>query len=297
MVKKIIVEKQINDEDMKKNIGKFYKNVDYNLIIKEDSDVYHRLEDGNLKLLFCFRKRVIPEKYMRDAVTLFKETAIKTKTNNRGVASGPVDLNKIELSAKQLSDPGKFKTRIVNSDGTESKYKVSNYVNSMIVGYYDKPKREKQYGKMIPCRLTAFTEKNWDKWDTIYPLINVLDRMYKYYLPDHYKAQWTMANVNPNYTINNSVFSTITVNYNWRTACHLDSGDFRDGYSVILVAEEGNYTGGYLGYPQYKVCVDVRNGDFLLKDPHEYHCNTEIKGKNYMRLSMVFYFRENIVKC
>jgi len=36
------------------------------------------------------------------------------------------------------------------------------------------------------------------------------------------------------------------------------------------VAEDGkdSYEGGYLGYPKFRICVDVRHGDFILKDPH-----------------------------
>ena len=30
--------------------------------------------------------------------------------------------------------------------------------------------------------------------------------------------------------------------------------------------EEGKYKGGYTGFPQYGVCVDVRHGDFLGMD-------------------------------
>src|SRR5207244_351104 len=117
--------------------------------------------------------------------------------------------------------------------------------------------------------------------------------------PSRYAEQKQLADLTPNYVIDSTAFSTVTVNYNWRTATHIDSGDYHNGLSVITVAEEGQYDGGFLMYPQYGVCVDIRQGDFLLKDPHQYHCNTPIvpKTDEYTRLSMVFYYRENIQKC
>ena len=50
---------------------------------------------------------------------------------------------------------------------------------------------------------------------------------------------------------------------------------------------------------QYGVAVDVRNGDFLAMDVHEWHSNTKLipVTKDYSRLSMVCYLRENMIKC
>ena len=72
-----------------------------------------------------------------------------------------------------------------------------------------------------------------------------------------------------------------------------------EGYGNLVVLEEGKYKGGYTGFPQYGVCVDARNGDFLAMDVHEWHCNTKIipVTKDYTRLSMVAYLRKNMIKC
>ena len=61
--------------------------------------------------------------------------------------------------------------------------------------------------------------------------------------------------------------------------------------------------------------MDVRTGDFLAMDVHEWHCNTEFKKKtnkifkdgfkdidiknnwHFNRLSMVMYLREKMIKC
>lgn len=57
----------------------------------------------------------------------------------------------------------------------------------------------------------------------------------------------------------------------------------------------GKWKGCYLGYPQYGVSVNVEEGDFLIMNPYEYHCNTEFKGKNDDRMSIVTYSRSGII--
>jgi FkbM family methyltransferase len=66
-----------------------------------------------------------------------------------------------------------------------------------------------------------------------------------------------------------------------------------------MVAEQGQYRGGYLGYPRFGIAVDVRHGDFLLKDPHQQHCNTELipDSPDWTRLSIVVYYREKMQTC
>ena len=78
-----------------------------------------------------------------------------------------------------------------------------------------------------------------------------------------------------------------------------DSGDYDKGYGNLVVLEEGEYEGGYTGFPQFGVAFDVRNGDFLAMDVHEWHCNTKIKpvSKDYSRVSLVAYLRNNMIKC
>ena len=52
-------------------------------------------------------------------------------------------------------------------------------------------------------------------------------------------------------------------------------------------------------YPQFRIAINIREGDFMLQNPHEYHGNTSIQPitKDYTRLSMIFYYRKNISKC
>ena len=69
-----------------------------------------------------------------------------------------------------------------------------------------------------------------------------------------------------------------------------------------------SYQGGYLGFPKYGICVDVRQGDYLAMNVHEWHCNCKMicgcprkekcKNKNHFgRLSLVCYLRKGMIKC
>ena len=93
----------------------------------------------------------------------------------------------------------------------------------------------------------------------------------------------------------------MTINHNWRTALHKDSGDFNEGFGNLVVCSKGKYKGGFTGFPQFGICFDVRDGDFLAMDVHEWHCNTKLEGvkenDNYTRMSVVCYLREKMIRC
>lgn len=293
---KIIVEKNSNC-DIKE--GTYWNASDFHTIINNDADVYYYSE-GKLKPLFFFRKKLLSNNDMKTLMNTFKTSAMKAYNNRRGFAAGPAVPEKISPRVKSVLSPGSHKTKVIYNDGRISKYYLSNKVHSIIAGYFDQAKvsDKKNLGNSMPCRTTVFTEKNTKKWDQILPVADKLDSYYKKFAPKKHSEQLGVASKTPQFQISNTAFSTITANYNWRTACHKDSGDYHNGFSVIVVGTEGQYTGGYLGYPQFGVAVNMEHGDFILKDPHQYHCNTEIISKTpYTRLSIIFYYREKIQHC
>ena len=162
------------------------------------------------------------------------------------------------------------------------------------------------------CRTTQFTKKNVEKWKQTIPLIKEADKLFKKLVPDRYKIQLDRANKTPKFQISDTAYSTITINYNWRTATHCDNGDLDEGFGNLIVLEKSKskdskikdqkdkkdhagYTGGYLGFPRWGICVDVRQGDFLAMDVHEFHSNTPIIGDG--RLSVVCYLRKKMINC
>ena len=273
-------EKKISDINFKKYQGKHFDERWYTgpqgTVIDSDSDGYH--SDG--RVLFKFGKSVISDKYTSLAIDTFLQES-KKKHSNRGMASGIPDGEK---NARHLTTSGQ-------SEG--------QYIASNIAGYFDRPLREHRgiLGTIVACRTTAFTLKNKELWIKGLAFIQKCSKLYKKYANRYYKTQkneWD--HINKSLKIPKSVFTTVTSNYNWRTACHCDSGDYSGGLGNLIVVGN-NFTGGYLGFPQFKVLIKIQPGDFLLMDVHQWHCNTKIKLNGGFRLSFVMYIRSDMYKC
>ena len=103
MVKELIVNKIINDEDIKKLKGNWIDE-EYikHPIIKEDTDVYYYDTDNNKKLLLKFRKNVIPKNLCKVGIVNLKKAAQKTH-DNRGAAAGRINLKKMPSYANLAS--------------------------------------------------------------------------------------------------------------------------------------------------------------------------------------------------
>lgn len=250
----------------------------FETVVTEDAE-FKDPETG--KTVFIFRKNVIPEDLAETAWNTFIKVSMK-KNDNRGYAAG-------------LLPDGRAKAR--------DKYGMTrgNISRSNIVGYYDKPgiKDKKMFPGKSVCRLTAFNSKNTELFSKSEPFFQCIDSVYKQCAPEEYQRQLTKANLShPDLKIKDTAFSTVTCNYNWRTACHTDSGDFIDGLSTLTVlSPKGTpgHTGGILGFPRYNIGVDIQSRDVLLMNSHEVHCNTEILSGE--RLSFVCYLRDNMFKC
>lgn len=259
-----------------------------------DRDYYDTVIDGNYdgfyiddvtnekKVLFRLRKNTISKKLQDQATESFMKLA-KRKSNNRGIASGKVE------GSKHVRE-------LVNGQSQAKKSSASN-----IAGYYDRPDRihKGQFKTNVACRKTAFTKNNMALWENGLPFIQRCSKLYKKLGGDYYKRQqYEYDKVHPEMKIPDTVFTTVTVNYNWRTACHTDTGDYSKGLGNLIVTGK-NFEGCYLGFPQFKVCIKVEPGDFLLMDVHQYHSNTELKllTDDGYRISYVLYLREHMSRC
>ena len=300
-VKIFFVNKTMTDEKIEDKEGEYFNQKHYKNVINYNADCYRIDDDGKKHLLLKFRKGVIPNNLCKIGMKCLKKAAQKTH-DNRGASAGVINMKKMPSYAndpKLLVGRNKFRVKayISKRTGKLVTNSLGNISKSNIIGYFDK--RDRNLGRNAPpCRTTAFTSQEVDKWNESEPLILSINKQFKKLIPDRYKIQYKKCRETP-WFIKNTAFSTITINYNWRTALHKDAGDLDEGFGNLVVLEEGEYDGGCTGFPQYGVCVDVRNGDFLGMDVHEWHCNTEIKpiSKDYSRLSMVSYLRKNMAKC
>lgn len=242
-----------------------------NPIIDHDADGYDL--QGNL--LFRFRKNILPLEVLKQGVDNF-EYSIEL-TEGRGITSGS--------SHKRI-----------RKDGSVSKITVGNKVLSGNVGFMDK-------NAMVPyCRMTAFGRKHFKKFKDGIPFVQAIDKLYAELCPTYYATQKKYAEgTNQNYVIGGTTFTTVTVNKNFRTALHKDSGDLPQGFGNLIAYREGNWTGSYFTLPEFGLGVDLQNGDVLFVDVHKWHCNTPYvdfdEAKGDKRISFVIYYREQMLAC
>jgi len=314
-MKEFVCPKIHSDSDIKQKEGEWFDEKDLHVIISENTDVYGLDSQGNKKLLFKFRKNVIPQELCDIGFSNFKSLAKPSRS--RGAAAGPIDTEGVYFSKRELADTKKWRTKYMNGD-TKSKMMVNNPVASMALGYYESSPNFK-----LPCRMTHNTKTSLKQFTAGLPFIEKIDQLYKELLPMQHQRQHKRASRKKDFQIEDTAFSTITINRNFRTALHKDAGDW--GFGNLSVLEYGKYHGGYTCFPQYGVGFDLRQGDFVCMDVHEFHCNTPIYEteedkkyndtlpnifrrdnpevgtaglcKKYARLSFVCYLREKIISC
>jgi len=171
----------------------------------------------------------------------------------------------------------------------------ANIVYSGIAGWFDR------YPRIPYGRATSYTQNHYNKFKKSFPFLQSLDRGFSELLPTRHAAQREAANkIDSAFLIPKTVFTTITVNKTFRTAAHRDAGDFTEGLSNLLVlSNNGNYSGGYLILPEVRIAINVRPGDLLLVNNHEYiHGNTPIitHDEEAERISLVCYLREKMLE-
>lgn len=260
------VDKDITDDKMDGLKNTFVKPSQIELVLKDDADVY--TETG--KLLLRFRKN----KLKQDNITSFYDNVVDFAMNtstNRGSTSGS--------QSKNIYDNPKIMTNIF--------------------GYFDrfspsqKVKMTRANKKLLGVRECRFNMDYPEKYQKTLPLIQEIDSYYKKYIPDNYAKQRKKANQTP-FHIKDTSFTTVTTNINFQTTIHKDKGDDEEGFGNLVVIEKGKYTGGETCMPQYGIGVDVRTGDVLYMNVHEWHGNLPIKKEtpDTQRLSVVCYLRQ-----
>jgi hypothetical protein len=267
------VSKEKTDAEMEKLKNTLITSKLINDIIDEDTDVY--TEDN--KLLLKFRKNKLKGKNIKSFYDNVINFAKKSYSTNRGSTSG-------SNSNKNIYENPK--------------------VRSNIIGYMDSfsPSQKlllKQQNKCIKhkVRECRFNVDYPSKYKELIPLVQDIDHLYKALIPTHYKKQVKKAN-QTHFKIPKTSFTTITTNVNFQTSIHKDKGDDKDGFGNLTVIEDGQYTGAETCLPQYGIGVNVRTGDILFMDVHEWHGNLPMvpKDKDTIRLSIVCYLRYNVWK-
>jgi len=270
----IILKKHFTDEEMRDKSGTYFNIEDDWIFLENKNDENIKIFKPDNTLLAVIKRGAISSELCDIAINSFLDTK-NIHTNNRGIASG--DKNRQNNSVK---------------------FEKTNPVHSSIIGYIDSPNHKR------PCRLTSYSKKYFEKYKKGISFIQRIDSCFNETIEDAYKKQKEFSEIDQvkDFIIENTAFSTVTVNYNFRTALHKDTGDYKEGFGNLVVCTK-NIKGGHILFPQYKLAIQLYNGDFLAMDVHEWHCNSEIILENpentndSYRLSFVCYLREKMIEC
>jgi len=282
--------------DLEPKIGKVLGPRDYDVMLTGPTRVTK--PDG--KPLCVYLPGVLREHTQDETVYGVLHDLRRSLTANRGMASATSRVKQASSTHRSDSKP----------------------TPSAIIGSMDgSPSMERKY-----CRLTAWTGRHLPEMATLNPMLRAVASHLAVHVPVRYAAQLVEATrTEPDWVIPGTPFTTVTVNNTWPTGMHTDKGDLDAGFSTIAVLRRGLYEGGQLMFPEYRVAVDLADGDLILMDAHEWHANAEIRcrcvpedprgridlaGKRLFgwcdtskggcgaeRISVVSYFRTEMTKC
>lgn len=251
----------------------FVDETDYDILYDENITV----KDESGQILLILVKKAISEESIAKAWAVLR--GLNMNSDNRGTASG------IKTEGRKKTDGSVSKTtRVPKGWG----------VYSGIVGYYERTVR------MPYCRACQWNIDNPDKFAALFPMCQEASAHFAYLNPEKFAAQKAFVErTHQSYIVPGTLYTTLTINKNFRTACHLDAGDLEEGFSNMVVLKEGNVAGGNLVLPRWRFAVKLDHGDLVMFNAHEWHGNTQVirLDKKAQRCSIVMYYRTLMEKC
>lgn len=160
---------------------------------------------------------------------------------------------------------------------------------SEIIGY--RPRMSGAMGKKT-CAKTAFGNKYKSIEDSLYEVAKGAEVLYKEYAPERHANHNQMSKqVHDTYRIPETSFTSGIVNKNNPLKYHLDAGNFKDVFSIMLGLKQ-NTGGGYLHIPELHINLEVANGSLSIFDGQKFvHGVTPMTTNkfNSYRFTIVFY--------
>ena len=197
------------------------------------------------------------------------------------------------------------KNRMTSSGGgtwIAGRQRIGKTVHTTTLGYMENkgmPQNVRAQGDGV-CRMTAWTGQNTGLFSDLYPMFQAVGKLAAEHTPHEYARQMRYVDRTPSeYVIPETPFTTITVNNTYATGVHTDKGDLDEGISCLTFLRRGEYAGGQLCFPQYRVAVDGQHGDLLLMDAHQWHGNValDLRSPDAERVSLVLYYRTLMKEC
>lgn len=280
---------RIPDDELAAKQGRIVTDGDYNVLLTGPT----KLLRANGSLLAIYWPNALADALTDEVHDLL--SSVRMISDNRGAASGS--------ARNKRGDQVRGRWRIVSSGilgATEAVGKAPSMIKN----------QNPDTALPVLCRLTAWTGRHAEEWAQLQPLFEQIDACYREAVPDKWLTQWHRAEAtHPDWRIGDTVFTTVTINNTYSTGVHQDSGDLPEGFSTLAVARRGDYQGGHLVLPRWRVAVQMGHADLLLFDAHEWHGNTALTcphtdgplakrcPEGCERVSLVSYYRTMVERC
>lgn len=168
---------------------------------------------------------------------------------------------------------------------------------SEIIGY--RPRMVGLAGKKT-CSKTAFGNKYKSIEDDLFAVARSAEKLYGEFAPGRYQNHAGLAeNVRGEYLMPETHFTSGIINKNNPLKYHMDTGNFKDVFSIMLGLKK-DVKGGYLHIPELRVNLKISNGSLSMFDGQRFvHGVTPMQGtteKSY-RFTIVFYSLVQMWNC
>jgi hypothetical protein len=135
-----------------------------------------------------------------------------------------------------------------------------------------------------PPRNSKLTDKRPELLDQLRALRRRVDHLHAKYLPTPYAFQRAVVKEAPEFRLGHSAYSSVYIVKHLRSGYHRDRQNLHGALSALLPV--GNFTGGELVLPRWRIAFAFKPGDVLFFDPQELHGNLPVVGD---RASLVWY--------
>jgi hypothetical protein len=136
-----------------------------------------------------------------------------------------------------------------------------------------------------PSHLSSLSREKPEWLSLLRPLIEEVNRLYAKFLPSFYEFQRReLKKASPEFRLWHTAFSSAYMPVHLRSGYHGDESNLPGGMSALLSL--GDYSGGQLVVPRWRIAFELMPGDLLLFDGLQLHGNLPIVGD---RASLVLY--------
>ena len=168
-----------------------------------------------------------------------------------------------------------------------------NEVYSNVMGAFDRQ-------VLVPfCRMTDATVRRLEEFESERPTFKEVDNLFREHMPEKHEYLGNIFNnvADPRYNLWGTVFTTITVNNNFRVAYHRDGNNCRGGMAALTTINRGSYEGYDFIFPEMRLAFELRDGDFLVGDNQKFihgMSDMENASDDAEAIWFVFYSRQNL---